>query len=69
MSEPPRDEPEVLHQLKNHLGVVIGFAELLLAEYPNDDPRRGDMLQIRAAAAAAIALLPALGTHLRDDGG
>lgn len=69
MSEPPRYEPEVLHQLKNHLGVVIGFAELLLAEYPDDDPRRGDMLQIRAAAAAAIALLPELGSQLRDDRG
>jgi hypothetical protein len=67
MSEPPRYEPELLHQLKNHLGVIVGFAELLLAEFPDDDPRRSDMLQIREAAAAATALLPALGGHTPDD--
>jgi len=69
MSEPPRYEPEELHQLKNHLGIVVGFAELLLAEFSDDDPRRGDMLQIQTAAAAAMALLPTLGGHWRDDGG
>lgn len=69
MSEAPRYEPELLHQLKNHLGVVVGFTELLLAEFPDTDPRRADLLQIRAAAAAAMALLPALGGHWRDDAG
>jgi len=68
MSDAPRYEPELLHQLKNHLGVVVGFAELLLAEFPDDDPRRADMLQIQTAAAAAMALLPALEGHWRSDG-
>jgi two-component system, cell cycle sensor histidine kinase and response regulator CckA len=67
MPESPRHEPEVLHQLKNHLVVVVGFAELLLSEFAPDDPRRDDMLQIREAAAAAMALLPSLDSHLRKD--
>lgn len=66
MSDTSRHEPEVLHQLKNYLGVVAGFAELLLAEFPDDDPRRADMVQIVEAAAAAIALMPALERQLRD---
>jgi len=69
MSETPRYEPELLHQLKNHLGVVVGFTELLLAEFPENDPRRADMLQIQAAATAAVELLPALSTHWRRDEG
>ena len=66
MSDPLRYEPEIVHKLRNHLGVVIGFAELLLTEFPDDDPRRADMLQIKASAAAAMALLPALGGHPED---
>ena len=69
MSEPPRYEPEELHQLKNHLAIVVGFAELLLAEFQDDDPRRKDMVEIQTAAAAAMALLPALGSHWRVDEG
>jgi hypothetical protein len=68
MTDAPRYEPEVLHQLKNHLVVVVGFSELLLAELAPDDPRRDDLLQIREAAAGAMALLPALGSQLRKDG-
>jgi signal transduction histidine kinase len=66
MPETPRYEPELLHELKNHLSVVVGFAELLLDEFPDDDPRRADMEQIQTAAAAAMALLPALGGQPRD---
>ena len=66
MSDSPRQEPEILHQLKNHLGVVAGFAELLLAEFPDDDPRREDMLQIVESVAAAMALMPAIESQLRD---
>jgi hypothetical protein len=65
MSDSPKYEPEILHKLKNHLGVVVGFAELLLAEFPDDDPRRADMLQIAEAAGAAMALLPAIENQLR----
>ena len=68
MADAPRYEPEVLHQLKNHLVVVVGFSELLLAELAPDDPRRDDLEQIREAAASAMALLPALGSQLRKDG-
>lgn len=66
MSDSPQYEPEILHQLKNHLGVVVGFAELMLAECPDDDPRRADLQHIAAAAAAAMALLPALGGQPQD---
>jgi hypothetical protein len=69
MSEPARYEHEELHQLKNQLGVVVGFAELLLDEFPDDDPRRADMLQIHAAATAAMAMVLALGKREGPDKG
>jgi hypothetical protein len=69
MPEPRRYEPEELHKLKNQLGVVVGFAELLLAEFPDDDPRRPDMLQIHAAAIAAMELLRQLGKREGPDRG
>ncbi len=66
MSEPPRYEPEILHQLKNQLVVVVGFADLLVSELAADDPHRADVLQIQAAANAAISLVAELGGHRRD---
>ena len=60
-------EPELLHRLRNHLAVVVSYADLLLQEMPDNDPRRGDVLEIRDAGRAASDLLPkaiALGTRL-----
>ena len=48
-----------LHDLKNMLGIVIGYSDLLLDEMPTDDPRRPDVDQIRKAGEDALALLDA----------
>jgi hypothetical protein len=45
------------HDMKNHLGIVIGYVNLLLDEMPADDPRRGDLAEIRKAGDAALARL------------
>ena len=38
------------HTVKNHLAVILGFCELLLAETPADDARHGDLEEIHHAA-------------------
>ena len=43
--------------MKNQLGVVLGFADLLLNELEPDDPRRADIQEIHRAAARARELL------------
>jgi hypothetical protein len=46
-----------VHDLKNYLGIVIGYSNLLLEELPPEDPRRTDIDEIRKAGEAAIALV------------
>jgi hypothetical protein len=60
MSDEHDRESAVVHQFRNHLAVVVSFADLLLLELPEGDPHRGDVLEILKAAQAAIALVPAL---------
>ena len=52
--ETPRQRPgldaEAVHTLSNHLAVILGFVELILADLPADDPRHGDLVEIREAA-------------------
>ncbi|MBW8868941.1 MAG: hypothetical protein JF610_16700 [Acidobacteria bacterium] len=43
--------------MKNYLGIVIGYSNLLLDELPAADPRRTDLEEIRKAAEAALQLL------------
>jgi hypothetical protein len=50
-------DPETIHALSNHLGVILGFVDLVLVDTPADDRRRADLLEIKEAAAAAVALL------------
>lgn len=50
-------DSEAIHTLSNHLGVILGFVDLVLEDTPDDDRRRGDLLEIKQAAAAAVALL------------
>ena len=46
-----------VHTLSNHLAVILGFVELVLAETPPDDPRRADLIEIRDAAVEAARML------------
>jgi len=58
-------DPAAVHLLSNHLAVILGFVELLLADVPPDDPRREDLLEVRNAAIAAANLIG----KTTDDGG
>lgn len=65
MIDQAADDCPLLHQFKNHLGVVVGFCDVLLRELPDDDPKRADILEIREAANVALRLLPELSERMR----
>ena len=58
---PPRGsitlDPDAIHLLSNHLAVIIGFVELMLADAAPGDPHFSDLVEIRAAAVAAANLI------------
>jgi hypothetical protein len=62
MSEGSRKrEPFVLdaeaeHTVKNHLAVIVGFCELLIAETPEEDPRHHDLQEVHRSARALLAV-------------
>jgi signal transduction histidine kinase len=56
------------HDMKNMLGIVIGYSNLLLDDMPADDPKRGDVEEIRKAGEAALALLDTLADAPPDTG-
>jgi signal transduction histidine kinase len=49
--------PRWRHDLRNQLGIVLGFSDLILEELPVDDPRRPEIQEIHAAATRALELL------------
>jgi hypothetical protein len=66
MSEPePANEPEVIHRLKNHMCIIVGFCDLLVAEFPADDRRRADLMEIYKAARDAMAMMDELSARIR----
>lgn len=46
-----------VHHLSNHLAVIIGFIELMIADATPGHPHYNDLLEIRAAAIAAANLI------------
>jgi hypothetical protein len=38
------------HAIKNHIAVIVGFSELLLAQIEEGDSRNGDLQEIHRAA-------------------
>lgn len=46
-----------MHNIRNHLSVIVGFCDLLVGEIPESDRKHADILEIRKAADAALALL------------
>jgi signal transduction histidine kinase len=46
-----------LHDMKNLLGIIIGYSNLLLDTMPEGDPHRDEVDEIRLAGEGAIALL------------
>ena len=53
-------ESRRLHNVRNHLAVIVGFCDLLLGEIPEHDRKHADILEMRKAADAAMALLEGL---------
>ena len=58
-------EPPQLHQLKNHLSIIVGFCDLLLGDLTDDDPKRVDIHEIRKAGQAALDLIPDISSRMR----
>lgn len=54
---PTRLDRPAVHALSNHLAVILGFIELVLAETRPDDPKRADLVQIREAALAMARVI------------
>jgi hypothetical protein len=46
-----------VHDMKNMLGIIIGYSNLVLDDLPAGDPKRADVDEIRKAGDAALALL------------
>ena len=55
----PSFEPPAVHELKNHVSVIIVMCELLLEGMP-DGQLRTDLIEIQKAAHAAMELVPRL---------
>jgi riboflavin biosynthesis pyrimidine reductase len=56
---------QVVHQLKNHLAVIVGFCDLLLADAPDGDQRTADLREVHKAARQAMAVMADVATRLR----
>lgn len=65
MSDQPGREPELLHQFKNYLSIIVGYCDLLIVELADDDTKRKDIAEVHKAARAAMALVPELAKRLR----
>ena len=57
-------DADVVHRMKNHLAIILGFCELLLEDLPQDDRRREDIMEIKKAAAAATCDMPEIARRL-----
>jgi hypothetical protein len=56
-----------VHDMKNMLGIIIGYSTLLLDEMSPDDPKRADVDEIRKAGDAAVALLASWNAALPNE--
>jgi two-component sensor histidine kinase len=63
MTEPTN--AQLVHQLKNHLAIIVGFCDLLISETPDEDPRKADLLDVQKAARDAMAVMPEIARRLR----
>ena len=49
-------DAETEHTVKNHLAVIVGCCELLLADTPADDHRHQDLQEVNRSARALMTL-------------
>ena len=66
MAEP--ETVDVIHRLKNHLAIIVGFVELMISECPDDDPKRADLLEVQKAAHEAMAVMPEVSRRAQEGG-
>ena len=57
-------EPELIHRLKNELGIIVSFCDLLLDGSSTVDDQRADFQTIRDAAQNAMSLVPEIARRL-----
>ncbi|HEX5386485.1 MAG TPA: PAS domain S-box protein [Gemmatimonadales bacterium] len=57
----------IAHEVRNMMTAVLGFSELLMADFPAGDGRRNDLEQIRRAAGRAAAITGQLLAFSRRD--
>jgi two-component system cell cycle sensor histidine kinase/response regulator CckA len=57
------------HDLKNQLGVILGFSELLLQELDPADARRADIAEIHTAAQRSMEILTQVPASADEDPG
>jgi hypothetical protein len=67
MNTPALGDVDAIHRLRNHICIVVGFCELLLAETPEGDPRRADLTEMHRAALAALAIMSDVGRSRRSE--
>jgi signal transduction histidine kinase len=60
VAEPGAATGKWRHDMKNQLGIILGFSDLLLQEMAPADPRRVDIEEIHTAATRAMELLAAM---------
>ncbi|MEX2271866.1 MAG: hypothetical protein WD690_10365 [Vicinamibacterales bacterium] len=65
MAEKATPGERLLHEMGNHLSIIVGFADLLIDSIPQGDPKHDDILEVRNAAHAALQLFPELSKHLK----
>jgi signal transduction histidine kinase len=56
-------DADLWHELKNQLGVVLAYTQLLRFDLDDDDSRRANLIEIHVAAESMLALLPRLRGH------
>jgi hypothetical protein len=57
---------DVIHQLKNHIAIIVSYCDLLLSEVPDDDRRRADIVEVHKAGKEAMALIPEVARRIRS---
>jgi hypothetical protein len=68
MNSPRTPDARWRHDLKNQLGIVLGFSELLLQDLDEKHPLRADIEEILKAGERAMALVEAVEAQDSDAG-
>ena len=50
-------DQQFAHDMKNLIGIMIGYSKLVLDAMPAADPKRSDVDEIRKAGESAVVLL------------